>query len=104
MSQENVELVYRTYEAFNRRDLAAVQRVFDPEVEVHDPPEMPDAAIHRGLEAVRRDWERTFDSFEGFTIDVEDCRDLGDTLLMLLRFRVVVGEAARQSRHPWLTS
>ena len=64
MSRESVELARQAYEAFNRRDLDSVQRMFDPAVEVHDPPEMPDSAIHRGLEAVRRDWEQTFDAFE----------------------------------------
>jgi uncharacterized protein len=87
MSEENVALAYRTYAAFNERDLDAVLRVFDPEVEVHDPPEMPDSAIHRGHEAVMRDWQATFDAFEEFSIEVEECRDLGDDLLLLLRYR-----------------
>ena len=80
-------LAHRTYAAFNRRDLHEVLRVFDPQVEVHDPPEMPDSAIHRGREAVLRDWQRTFDSFEEFSIEIEECRDLGDELLLLLRYR-----------------
>ena len=87
MSQENVALAHRTYEAFNRRDLDEVLRVFDPEVEVHDPPEMPDSAVHRGHEAVMRDWQRTFDSFEEFSIEIEECRDLGNELLVFLRYR-----------------
>jgi ketosteroid isomerase-like protein len=87
MSQEDVALAHRTYAAFNRRDLDEVLRVFDPEVEVHDPPEMPDSAIHRGHDAVMRDWQRTFDSFEEFTIEVEECRDLGGELFVLLRYR-----------------
>jgi uncharacterized protein len=82
-----VALAHRTYAAFNRRDLDEVLRVFDPQVEVHDPPEMPDSAIHRGREAVMRDWQRTFDSFEEFLIEIEECRDLGDELLLLLRYR-----------------
>jgi ketosteroid isomerase-like protein len=88
MSQENVELAHEVYRAFNRRDLDFVLGLFDPEVEVHDPPEMPDSAVHRGIGAVRRDWERTFDSFEDFAIEIEECRDLGnDELLLFLRYR-----------------
>jgi hypothetical protein len=34
VSQENVEVVRRFIDAFNRRDLDAASRYFDPEVEV----------------------------------------------------------------------
>jgi uncharacterized protein len=87
VSQENVELARQTYDAFNRGDLDLVLGAFDADVEVHDPPEMPDAAVHRGHDAVRRDWQRTFDSFEEFSIEVEECQDLGEDLLVLLRYR-----------------
>jgi ketosteroid isomerase-like protein len=87
VSQENVQLARETYAAFNRRDLDWVLSTFDPEVEVHDPPEMPDSAVHRGHEAVMRDWQRTFDSFEEFSVEVEQCHDLGDDLLVFLRYR-----------------
>jgi ketosteroid isomerase-like protein len=87
LSQETIELAHRTYAAFNRRDLDEVLQVFDPDVEVHDPPEMPDSTVHYGREAVMRDWQRTFDSFDEFSIEIEDCRDLGDELLLMLRYR-----------------
>jgi uncharacterized protein len=87
MSEENVELAREAYDAFNRRDLESVLRLSDPEVEVHDPPEMPDSDIHRGHEAVMRDWQRTFESFDEFSVEVEEYRDLGDELLVFLRYR-----------------
>ena len=34
MSQENVELLYRAYDAFNGRDLDAFLALMDPEVEL----------------------------------------------------------------------
>ena len=78
MSQENVELARRGYEAFARRDLDAVFELFDPEIEAHDPPEMPDAAVHRGHDAVRRDWQQTYELFEDFTIESTETIDAGD--------------------------
>ena len=88
MSRENVELTRRGYEAFARRDLDAVFEEFmHPEIEAHDPPEIPDAAIHRGREAVRRDWEEIYELFEDFSIDVEKSFDRGDEVLVLLRYR-----------------
>ena len=60
------------YEAFARRDLDLALEMMDPEIEAHDPPEMPDAGVHRGRDAVRRDWEHTLELFEELTIDVEE--------------------------------
>ena len=82
-----MELAREAYEAFNRGDLERVLRLSDPEVEVYDPPEMPDSAIHRGHEAVMCDWERTFDSFDEFSVEVEAYRDLGDELLVFVHYR-----------------
>jgi ketosteroid isomerase-like protein len=87
MSQENVELARRGYEAFGRGDLDAVFELFDPEIEAHDPPEMPDAATHRGHEAVRRDWEQTYELFEDFSIEVEETLDCGEDVVVFLRYR-----------------
>jgi uncharacterized protein len=87
MSQENVDLARRGYEAFARRDLDAVFELFDPEIEAHDPPEMPDAAIHRGREAVRRDWEHTYELFEDFTVEIEKLIDCGDDVVVFLLYR-----------------
>jgi ketosteroid isomerase-like protein len=88
MSQENLELARRGYEAFARGDLDAVFDDFmHPEIEAHDPPEVPDATIYRGRKAVRQDWEQTADLFEDFSIDLEKSFDLGDEVVLFLRFR-----------------
>ena len=88
MSQENLERVKRGYEAFARGDLDAVLVDFlHPEIEAHDPPEVPDAAIYCGRDAVRRDWEQTAELFEGFAIDVEETFDRDDEVVVFLRFR-----------------
>jgi uncharacterized protein len=58
-----------------------------PEIEAHDPPEVPDATIYRGRKAVRQDWEQTADLFEDFSIDLEKSFDLGDEVVLFLRFR-----------------
>jgi uncharacterized protein len=87
MSQENVEAFRRGYEAFARGDLDAALELMHPKIEAHDPPEVPDATIYRGREAVRRDWEQTSDMFEDFSIDVEEIFDRGDEVVVFLRFR-----------------
>ena len=79
MSQENVEIVRRAFEAFNARDLDRhYVEFFDREVEWRTSVEDPDAATHRGLQAYKRYVERWLESFEGLHADVEEYIDAGD--------------------------
>ncbi len=48
MSQENVEIVRRLNEAFNRGDLIAVLELLDPDFEWWDRADDPGATVHRG--------------------------------------------------------
>ena len=87
MSRENVELARKGYEAIARRDFHAVLDLMHPDIEAHDPPEVPDATVHRGHDEVRRDWEQTWELFEDFSIDVERYIDAGDELVVFLCYR-----------------
>jgi ketosteroid isomerase-like protein len=79
MSQENVEILRRAYDAFNRGDLDMLASEFyDPQVEWQTSREDPDAATHRGREAVRRYFDQWLESFEGLHADVEEYIDAGD--------------------------
>jgi ketosteroid isomerase-like protein len=51
MSQENVEIVKRAYEAWNRRDMAAVLSACAPDIEWLEREDVPDPTVHRGLNA-----------------------------------------------------
>jgi len=53
MSQENVELARRYFEAFNAEGLEATEHWRHPDVEMIDPPGFPDADRHVGEAAVR---------------------------------------------------
>jgi uncharacterized protein len=87
MSQEAIDMARRGYEAFSRRDLDAALEMLDPQVEAHDPPEVPDAAVHRGREAVRRDWEQTLELFDDLKIDIEDVFDSGgEEIVLFVRY------------------
>ena len=52
MSQENVELVRRAYEAWNEGGAEATQEFWADDVEWHDPPNLPDSRVVRGRTAV----------------------------------------------------
>jgi ketosteroid isomerase-like protein len=80
VSRENVEIVRRGFDAFNRgADFDRwVSEFVDPEIEYHTSVEDPDAAIHRGHEGYRRYVEQWQESFDDFHADVEEYIAVGD--------------------------
>jgi ketosteroid isomerase-like protein len=82
MSQENVEIVRRAFEAFNGADAQGLDdwavEFLDPEIEWQTSREDPDATTHRGREAVRRYVDQWLDSFVGMHADVEECIEAGE--------------------------
>jgi ketosteroid isomerase-like protein len=84
MSQENVELVYRTLEAFNRRDLDGYLATAHHAIESRTLLVGMEGG-YRGHEGVRRWWRDVLDAFPDFTVKVIDVRDLGDVTLTRMR-------------------
>jgi ketosteroid isomerase-like protein len=78
MSQENIEILRRGFEAFHAGDLDRMVSVVAPEVEYCTSREDPDAATHRGRAAYKRYVEQWMESFEGLHADVEEYIDAGD--------------------------
>jgi uncharacterized protein len=83
MSQENVELVRRVYEAANRGDLDTAASYLHPGVEFHTYTQSPEAGIYRGPEAVRTYNEGLFEQFESVRYDVEEIVDAGDRVVVV---------------------
>jgi ketosteroid isomerase-like protein len=86
MSQENVELAYRAYDAFNRRDWDAALALMDDEVEVESRLVAMEGVYH-GHEGVRRWWDDFLGALPDYTVEVEELRDLGDVTLAHFRGR-----------------
>jgi ketosteroid isomerase-like protein len=88
MSQENVELVHRAYEAFNQRDLDALLALCDPDVEfILFIMQVEGGRPYRGHAGVRSWSERLLDVYPDFSVDLEEVRDLGDLTLAQVRMR-----------------
>jgi ketosteroid isomerase-like protein len=75
MSQENVELVRRGYDAFNSDGLEAILDLLDPEIE-WGTPEQATETDYRGHEGVRRFWSNFNDAFEDYRFEPEDFIEL----------------------------
>src|SRR6478672_7468885 len=86
MSQENVELVRLGFEAVVAGDTAAFDGYLTPDVEIVQPPEVPDAKTYRGPTAVRDamdDWPSAWEDFRMELLEVIDVSD--DTLIGVTR-------------------
>jgi ketosteroid isomerase-like protein len=84
MSEANVEVVKRIFEAWGRGDFSSVEWA-DPEIEFSIPG--PDPYVHRGVEAAGRAWAEFLDAFEDLSIVGEEFHDAGDKVIVEQTFR-----------------
>jgi ketosteroid isomerase-like protein len=91
MATEQIELVQSAFEAWNRRDIDGFARHASENVawlEVSGRPEGVPTERH-GRERMRQSLWSLFDAFESYHLHVEDMREVGDRIL------VIVCEVAR---------
>jgi ketosteroid isomerase-like protein len=96
MSQENVEIVRRAYEAFNRWGVhpggapsTEMPPLLHPEVEFHTYANVPEPGVYRGREAVISYHERVFGQFESVRIELEELLSAGDPVVIISRQHTV---------------
>jgi ketosteroid isomerase-like protein len=78
MSQENVEIVRRGYDAWNRGDLDEWLAAFAPEGELHTTGQFPDQGVYRGRAGLERYWGEIHEAAEEPSVSVSDMRASGD--------------------------
>jgi ketosteroid isomerase-like protein len=71
MSQKNVELVRRAFDAVRRGDHQAATRGFHPDAVWHNTGEFPGQSTCVGPHAIIDFWETLFESFEESGLDIE---------------------------------
>jgi ketosteroid isomerase-like protein len=87
MSEENVKLVTRLVEAWNRGDLDAFLALYHPECEVTFPPEVPEPGPFHGRSELRAWTEGFLDAWESHHVDVVGITAEGDQVIAMLRLR-----------------
>ena len=86
MSEENVELAHRAFDAFNRRDFDAFLTFMDADVELRARfGEVEGNAYFRGHSGVRDWWEALLAIFPDFRVEVTEVRDFGDRVIVAAR-------------------
>jgi limonene-1,2-epoxide hydrolase len=83
MSEENVEIVRRTYEATNCGDYDTAESYIHPEIEFHTYGRSPEAGVYRGKEAVREYNQGLFQKFESIRFELEELDDAGDRVVVV---------------------
>ena len=63
MSEENVEIVRATFEAWNAGDMDGVRERYDSDVVMRTPEDWPEQGPFAGREAVMREWEQLRQTF-----------------------------------------
>jgi uncharacterized protein (TIGR02246 family) len=92
MSQENVEIVRRVVDAFNRQDWVVWASLYHPDAEWHDPPEAPGSGVHRGREEIRRYFDELFEiAADGWRVEVDSIESVGPDCVLIRARSVVVG-------------
>jgi ketosteroid isomerase-like protein len=84
MSQENVEIVRRRFDAFNDGDLTAALALTDPNIEWWDRVDDPGAGVYRGQDAVVKHLAEIAEELE-LQIEPLEFVDAGDAVVVVLR-------------------
>ena len=88
MSQENVQVVRRSLEAFGRNDWEAALAECDPGIEWIEMPSLgPDASTYRGTAEVRVALESWIAMWSEYDLEVCRYADVADEVVLLVRER-----------------
>jgi ketosteroid isomerase-like protein len=86
MSQDDLVRKYRRgMEAYSRGDYEAAVVLCDPAVEwIVDASLVPDATTYHGHEGVKRFWETWAEAMSAVTLEVEECRCVGQNRVLAI--------------------
>lgn len=89
MSRENLEAVEAWVAAINRGDLAKLLEIADPAIEFRSYLAKLSGSdgAYRGHDGLRRYIRDLSDAWESFHVEIDEYRDLGETVLMLGRLQ-----------------
>ena len=86
MAEENVEIVVNAYARFNAGERVPELWFWHEDAEYHAAREDPDSAVHRGIDAIRRQVASWFEAYPDLRVEVLEARANGDMVLLWVRF------------------
>jgi uncharacterized protein len=87
MSEANVEVVRKLFDAWNRHDFDTAWALFDPDLVVDRSRSLVDSRIYRGTDEVARFWTDWWSTWATTHWDIDELIDAGDDVVVLGRFR-----------------
>jgi ketosteroid isomerase-like protein len=99
-----VDIVRRSYDAFERGDMDAVMADMHPEIEWHQAQGLPHGGLYRGLDEVRRNIFDPLDEewWDEFTAVPDEFLEAGDQVVVLGRYRGTAKETGKQLDVPFV--
>ena len=86
MSQENVEIVRNRYARYNAGERVPDLGFWHKDAEYHAAREDPDSAIHSGIDAIRRQFERWNEAYPDLKVEPLEAKGKGDRVFLWVRF------------------
>ena len=84
--EENVEFVLDGYARFNAGERRPELWYWLPDAEYHAARDDPDSAIHRGIDAVRRQFASWVEAYPDLRVEPVEARASGDKVFLWVRF------------------
>lgn len=95
MSQSNIDLIRSLYDAFDRRDQAAVAAAMDPEVEFRQTEQLPWGGYYKGFpDGVHQFFSKLLARIES-KVDVERMWEAGNAVIVVGRTRGRVRDSGK---------
>jgi ketosteroid isomerase-like protein len=89
MSEENVELLHKAVKAYTRGDIEAYLETAHPDLEWYPYTAQAEGGeAYRGHEGIRRWWSNLESNVDQFEASVDECRDLGETVIAFGQLRL----------------
>jgi ketosteroid isomerase-like protein len=83
MSQENVDVVSRSLDAYSRRDIKTLREIIDPDLELDWSASLGElAGVHRGIDAVLHFYSEWYEMFDMTVIEPERFVEMGDSVVV----------------------
>jgi len=85
MSEENVEIVRRTVEAYAAGDIETALEAYDPSVEFDVSMARPEGGVYHGPQGVEEGVQAWVGRWAAYDFEVEEIIDAGDRVLIVVR-------------------
>jgi ketosteroid isomerase-like protein len=86
VSEENVKFVRDGYARFNAGEKTAGRWFWHPDAEYHAAREDPDSDVHRGIDAITKQFASWLEAYPDLEIEILEAEGIGDQVFLWVRF------------------